>query len=145
MTTGIKTIHIGELLLRAVTERDIQEERICKFFGCSALEISEMYTFKSMDTEILLKWCKLLEYDFFRLYTQHLVLYSPQVNVISKKKGYVTLPSFKKNIYTNEMIEFFLGLINSGEKTVSQIVTEYGVPRATICRWRAKHTLLETK
>ncbi len=145
MTTGMKKIHIGELLLRAVTEREIQEERICKFFGCSALEISEMYTFKSMDTELLLKWCKLLEYDFFRLYSQHLILYSPQVNVISKNTSYVTLPKFRKNIYTNEVIEFLLVLISSGEKTIPQIVTEYGIPRTTIYRWKVKHTLSETE
>ncbi len=33
-----------------------------------------MYKQKNLDTEMLLKWSKLLEYDFLRIYSQHLIL-----------------------------------------------------------------------
>ncbi|WP_449386885.1 transposase [Chryseobacterium lineare] len=134
----MKEIHIGEMLFRAVTERDIHEERICKFFGCSSSEISGMYTCKSMDTILLLKWSKLLEYDFFRIYSQHLILYSPPIKAIGKANSYHSLPKFRKNIYTNEAINFFLELIASGEKTIAQILVEYGVPKSTMYRWLSK-------
>ncbi len=45
----MKEILIGELLLRAVKERGIQEEYLCEFCGCSASEISEMYEQKNIE------------------------------------------------------------------------------------------------
>lgn len=145
MTLQMKEIHIGEMLSRAVTEREIHEERICKFFGCSSSEISEMYACKSIDTALLLKWSKLLEYDFFRIYSQHLILYSPPVKTIGKAKGYHCLPKFRKNIYSNEVISFFLELIASGEKTIVQILQEYGVPKSTMYRWLSKRESPDTR
>nr|WP_288447110.1 transposase [uncultured Chryseobacterium sp.] len=137
----IKEIHIGEMLLKAVTERGLYEESICKFLRCSRLEVSDMYTNRNIDSELLLKWSKLLEYDFFRIYSQHLILYSPQANVITKNNRYPSLPKFRKNIYTHEVIEFLLELINTGEKTIDQVISDYGVPRTTIYRWRNKYLL----
>ncbi len=145
MITEIKKIHIGELLLRAVTEIGMDEEHLCTFFGCSASEISEMYHCKSIDTALLLKWSKLLEYDFFRLYSQHLILYAPQVNRITEKNTHAGLPNFRKNIYSYEVIAFLLELIRTREKTIKQIMEEYGVPKATIYRWITKHESLTTE
>ncbi|PWN57948.1 helix-turn-helix domain-containing protein [Chryseobacterium viscerum] len=139
MTLEMKEIHIGEMLLRAVKERGIHEERICKFLGCSSLEVSQMYTNRSINSELLLRWSKLLEYDFFRIYSQHLILYSPQAAMITKNKTYTTIPKFRKNIYSHEVIEFLLELINTGEKSINQVILEYGVPRTTIYRWKTKH------
>ncbi|PWN57945.1 helix-turn-helix domain-containing protein [Chryseobacterium viscerum] len=142
MTKEIKEIHIGEILLRAVKERGIHEERICKFFGCSSSEVSEMYINRSINSELLLRWSKLLEYDFFRIYSQHLILYSPQAAMITKNKTYTTLPKFRKNIYSHEVIKLILEIINTGEKTIQQIVSEYGIPRATVYKWMNKHRSL---
>ncbi len=141
----MKEIHIGEMLFRAVTEREIHEERICKFFGCSSSKISEMYTCKSIDTELLLKWSKLLEYDFFRIYSQHLILYSPPIKAVGKANNYHCLPKFRKNIYSNEVINFFLELIASGEKTIAQILQEYEVPKSTMYRWLSKRVPMDKR
>jgi hypothetical protein len=138
MSPQMKEIHIGEMLFCAVTEKSIHEERICKFFGYTASQISAMYTCKSIDTILLLKWSKLLEYDFFRIYSQHLIFYSPSTKIISKSNSYQSLPKFRKNIYTNEAINFFLELIATGEKTIPQVLQEYGVPKSTMYRWLSK-------
>ena len=65
------------MLKSSVTESGIEISRICNFMHCSEKEIQQMYQAKSLDAELLLKWSKLLGYDFFRIYTQHLILYAP--------------------------------------------------------------------
>ncbi|WP_431610044.1 transposase [Chryseobacterium sp. 'Rf worker isolate 10'] len=88
---------------------------------CGNQELAQMYQSKSLDAEILLKWSKLLAYDFFRIYSQHLVLYSPpsssEFYQKAKDDKKAQLPEFRKNIYTVEMIEFILTLLKTNEKT----------------------------
>ena len=91
--------------------------RICNFFKCSEVEVTAMFNSKSLDSEIILKWSKLLEYDFFRIYSQHLILYAPpsaENKIVGTRNTKITLPHFRKNIYTKEIINFLLEQINSG-------------------------------
>ena len=95
---NFKSIHIGILINQAVTESGTEMSRICNFFKCSTDDISEMMNAKSIDTETLLKWSNLLDYDFFRVYTQHLILYAPLSAVDEKikvKKNLLYLSSEK--------------------------------------------------
>ncbi|SFN40765.1 Helix-turn-helix domain of resolvase [Chryseobacterium oleae] len=100
-----------------------------------------MYSQTSLDCDTLLKWCKLLNYDFFRLYSQHLILYSPtdllRKNKIKTQK--TNLPQFRKSLYTIEIIEFVLGLLESGEKSRQQIIQEYNIPKTTLYKWINKY------
>lgn len=68
-----------------------------------------MYQLKSLDTEKLLRGSKLREYDFFRSYSQHLILYTPQIAIDDKtnSKG-SSLPEFRKNIYTKQIKDFLM-------------------------------------
>ena len=101
----------------------------------------EMYKHKSLDTEILLKWSKLLEYDFFRIYTQHLILYAPPVkqeeNENNKKSS---LPQFRKNIYTKEIIDFILEQISNGKMTKNEVIERYRIPKTTLYKWISKYS-----
>ena len=138
---SFKNINAGALIKQRVLESEMEILRICNFFGCTADEIENMYEAKSLETEILLKWSKLLEYDFFRIYSQHLILFSPQSNAFSKdKEKQSRLPQFRKNIYTREVIDFIVELIHSGEKNMSEIVDKYGIPKTTLHRWTVKYT-----
>lgn len=114
-----KDIHLGSLIRQGVKEREIKNTRIFNFFKCSDYEIEQMYESKSLDTEVLLRWSKLLEYDFFRLYSQHLILYSPQGSKNRSKAGkkLTGLPQFKKSIYNREVIDFILELMDKKRKT----------------------------
>ena len=76
---NVKEIHIGQMVETKVAESGIEVSRICNFFKSSEEEIKEMFLQKSISTDLLLKWSKLLEYNFFRLYSQHLILYAPPV------------------------------------------------------------------
>lgn len=137
-----KNIHIGELLIQKVKESNTDISRICKFMNTPLEDINKMYSSKSLDTEILLKWSKLLEYDFFRIYSQHLILYAPEdkSNYRSSEKKKSKLPSFRKNIYTREVIDFILEMINSGEMTKIMVIEKYKIPKTTLYKWLQKYS-----
>ena len=98
------------MIKERVAESGIEISRICNFFNCTEDEVIEMYQQENLPTDILLKWSKLLKYDFFRLYSQHLILYAPlsAVDEKTKVKKRSSLPQFRKNIYTKEIINFVL-------------------------------------
>lgn len=141
-----KDIHIGQLIENLITESGIEMSRICNFMGCSEDEISKMYTLRSLDSCVLLGWSKLLEYDFFRIYSQHLILFAPKGNghlqsVKQDKRSAV--PHFRKNIYTREMIQFVLEQLKSGEMSRNKIITEYRIPKTTLYKWIQKYNVSE--
>lgn len=138
---NFKNIHIGILINQAVTESGIEMSRICNFFKCKEKEVTEMYQAKSLDTEILLKWSKLLEYDFFRIYTQHLILYAPPVKQEENENNEKSsLPQFRKNIYTKEIIDFILEQISNGKMTKNEVIERYRIPKTTLYKWISKYS-----
>lgn len=136
---NFKDIHIGELIEKRVSETRTEIRLIISFLNCSEEEITKMYLAKNIKTETLLRWSKLLEYDFFRFYTQHLILYAPQGKNNKDPKEKSAVPVFRKNIYTKEVVEFILKLIATGEKTKKQIITEYRIPKTTLHKWINKY------
>lgn len=141
-TINIKEIHIGKAIETRWKEIGIPMERVCNFFKLKEEDILEMLQQKSIDCDSLLKWSKLLEYDFFRLYSQHLILYAPPSSQhISENKDKLksSLPVFRKNIYTKEIISFIIGQINNKEKTKQQVIEEYKIPKTTLYKWISKY------
>ena len=114
--------------------------RICNFFNCTEDEVIEMYQQENLPTDILLKWSKLLEYDFFRIYTQHLILYAPpSAKEQDSKTEKSSLPQFRKNIYTKEIITFILEQIDSGAMTKIEVMEQYKIPKTTLYKWIDKY------
>jgi len=138
-TMNFKNIHIGQMMEKRVADSGIEISRICNFMKCTEEEIVKMYQSKSLDTEILLKWGKLLEYDFFRIYSQHLILYAPPSAEQKEKSKQTSLPKFRKNIYTQEIINFVLEQIQSGKMTKPQVIEEYKIPKTTLYKWISKY------
>ena len=133
-----KELHVGSLIQRRAIECEVEMSRICNFLNCSESDILRMYQSKSLPTDIVLRWSKLLEYDFFRIYTQHLILYAPPAGQ-SKERIKSSLPKFRKNIYTKEVIEFVLELLEKEEKTKGEILQEYNIPKTTLYKWIDKY------
>lgn len=133
-----KNIHIGKIIEKRVKETDIDIARACNFLKCTEEEINNTYSSESIDAKLLLRWSKLLHYDFFRVYSQHILLFSASSKEIIKT-GETTLPQFRKNIYTKEIIEFILNLINSGMKTKQEIINTYNIPKTTLYKWLSKY------
>lgn len=130
-------------------ESKMETSRICNFLNCSEEAIKQMYEAKSLDAEILLRWSKLLKYDFFRIYNQHLILYAPQGNTdhnISRSNEKISLlPQFKKNIYTKELIDFILERLSGGEMTKLQVINEYKIPKTTLYKWIDKYMVQKNR
>lgn len=141
---NFKDIHIEELIEKRLAETKIEISRACSFLNSSEEEISDMLKRKDMDSELLLRWSKLLEYDFFRIYSQHLILHAPVAKQSMKKsneKEKSNLPLFRKNIYTSEVIYFILELIETKEKTVLEVINDYNIPKTTLYKWIRKYKI----
>ena len=141
---NFKSIHIGILINKAVTESGIEMSRICNFLNCTEDEVIEMYQQENLPTDILLKWSKLLEYDFFRIYSQHLILYAP-IKSENTNREKSLLPQFRKNIYTREIIDFILERIRTNEMSKNEVIERYGIPKTTLYKWISKYSLIKAK
>ncbi|MGI9580211.1 transposase [Chryseobacterium sp. RRHN12] len=139
---NFKNIHIGEMIRKRVIECEVESSRICNFLNCSEKLIEEVYQSPSIDSEMLVRLSKLLEYDFFRIYTQHLLLYSPCSSNISKrikKPSKTSLPVFRKKIYTPTIINFVTEEITSGRMTLARVIEIYRIPKTTLYKWMKKY------
>ncbi|WP_288460529.1 transposase [uncultured Chryseobacterium sp.] len=137
-----KSIHIGTLIHQRVKESNMDMKRITHFFKCCEEQIQKHFESKDIRCDDLLKWSKLLEYDFFRIYSQHLILHAPQRNVNYNKRSSgktSSLPQFRKNIYTKEIIEFILEKVNNGKMSKNEIMDQYNIPKTTLYKWIYKH------
>lgn len=135
-----KEIHIGTLIRQIVKEHEMDPYKICSYLNISENELIQMFHAKSLDSELLLSWSKLLKYDLFRVYSQHLLYYAPINNKqITTKRKESEIPSFRKNIYTKEIIDFVLELIQTKTKTTSEITELYGIPKTTLHNWIKKY------
>ena len=137
----MKEIHIGSLIKKRVEELNIDIKRIISFFKIySEKDILNQYSSSSIQTDDLLKWSKLLEYDFFRIYTQHIILYAPVGKVDSTLSPKSTsLPNYRKNVYTKEIIDYVLDLYTKENKKIQEISDEYNIPKNTIHNWIKKY------
>ncbi|CAA7197411.1 transposase [Chryseobacterium potabilaquae] len=140
---NFKHIHLGSLVEQRVQEKELHLSFLCRSFNCNGKQITDMYESETMNTEILLIWSKILQYDFFRIYSEHLILYSPQTRVSIKDSDHSSLKKkeggFRKNIYTRGIIEFILESLENGEKSHTEIIQEYGIPPSTLNKWLDKY------
>ncbi|MBB6371147.1 transposase [Chryseobacterium shigense] len=139
---NFKEIHIGSLIHQCITESGIERSRICNFLGCSEQDVENMIESESLDANLLLKWSKLLKYDLFRVYNQHLILFAPSsAKTAVSKNEKSTLPQFRKNIYTKEIIDFILEQIATGKITKPEAIERYGIPKTTLYKWISKYAI----
>lgn len=136
---NLKEIHIGKLIQGRVEELQISNERVEKFLKCSEKDIKMMYKQSSLDTYLLLRWSKLLEYDFFRLFSGHLILYAPNQSVNPVSSDENKLPVFRKNIYTEEVKIFILEKLSTNQMTFHEIMLTYKIPKTTLYKWIKKN------
>lgn len=136
-----KNINIGDLIQMRVRECKLTNSEVSCYLDIKESEVEQIYESEKINVELLLRLCYLLEYDFFRIYTQHMVLYSPPsgAKLIVRKKKLVRSLNYRKNIYTRQIIDFILEILNKGIKTEEQIVKDYGIPEATLSKWIAKY------
>lgn len=134
---------MGTLIKKRSDELGIDIKRLSNFLKCTEEEITSMYKAESIDSHLLLRWSKILEYDFFRIYSQHLILHAPAhgstIDHSLTKKTKNTLPQFRKNIYSKELIDYMLELIETGRKTKAEIIEQYKIPKTALYKWIVKY------
>ncbi|MCA6067789.1 transposase [Chryseobacterium sp. RG1] len=116
--------------------------RICNFFKCDNPEIEAMLNSENLPTDKVLAWSKLLEYDFFRIYSHHLILFAPpkaQSPKNIKENNSRRMPEFRKHLYTVEIIDFIMEQISNGEKTKLEVMRDYRIPKTTLYKWLEKY------
>lgn len=140
MVHDIKNIHMGDLITQRIKEYKIDSSRICKFMKCTDKELTRILSQKSIESDLILRFSILLEYDFFRIYSHYLILYAPPAKVKNTTvNAESTLPQFRKKLYTQEIISFILNLIDSGKKSKKEIINEYKIPKTTLYKWISKY------
>lgn len=139
MQFNFKDIFIGNLIEKRVQELEISSQRICDFLKIEEKQLTQLYSQENISTDILLKCSKLLDYDFFRIYSQHLLLYAPPASINYKKPEQGNTPQFRKSLYTTEIIDFILELIETKQMDKSEIISRYNIPRSTLYKWIKKH------
>lgn len=137
----VRDINIGRIIQLFIHERDISYDSLRVSFGCSKITLNKMLNSKSLDTIVLLKWCKVLRYDFFRLYSSHLMLHHGISNSGVKRKESVSIEgiNIRKNVYTMELIVFLITKVRKGELTSMEVIKKYSIPKTTFYKWLQKY------
>lgn len=104
-----------------------------------------MFEEETLDSGILLKWSKLLDYNFFMFYHTHLQLYKPvastaKIKTVNNENGSY---DFRKNLYSPEIIDWLLKQMDSGELSINEIMEKYKIPKTTVYRWKKKSANVE--
>lgn len=63
-------LHIGKLIRKRMEEQQISIVWLAKHLSCSRTNVYKLLNKYSLDTEILAKISKLLDFDFFSLYSE---------------------------------------------------------------------------
>lgn len=140
-----KHIHIGHHIKSVAELKELSVARACKFLKCSAADIKDMYSKPSLDSQLLLMWCKLLDYNFFMFYHTHLQLYEPSASSAKfgskpklKNKEEAEEYTFRKNLYSPEIIEWLMNQFENNTLSAQDIIQKYKIPKTTFYRWRKK-------
>ena len=62
------SIHIGQIIKERVTEKRLSQEALGKMINTTKQNVGNIYKRRSIDTQLLLKLCVVLEYNFFEVY-----------------------------------------------------------------------------
>jgi transposase len=147
-----KHIHIGKYIKNRMSELGVGPEYLEGKLKQSHVNVEEMLGKEEISSGLLLRISRILSYDFFRIYSMNLVLYSsPNMGFKKlnqgnqdKAKG-TTTPKFSKNTYTPQVISFILDKHRKGELTAAEMIKQYRIPKTTLYRWLKKYNTEENE
>lgn len=136
-----RNIHIGSIIKEVIQEKKVNIEELKLKIGYSTFAINNLFDSKSIDSMELLKWSKALRYDFFRLYSSHLMFHHGISNSPSKKLDTIEIEGvqIQKNAYTKELVQFLVNKVRNYEMNSSQVINQYGIPKTTFYKWLQKY------
>lgn len=140
----MKDIHIGQAIQQIVLHKGITQDKIeAGFPNANKVDIQKMYDSPSLESDVLLKWCKLCSYNFFMIYNTHLQIYAPaaavaKLQIQEDQNTTITQLHFNKCVYSNEVKEFILELVAKKQLSIAEIIEQYHIPKTTIYKWIKK-------
>jgi len=61
-------VHIGEIIKAKTLEKNLSQEKLGKLINKTKQNVGDIFKRKSIDTDLLLKLCEVLQYNFFEHY-----------------------------------------------------------------------------
>lgn len=117
------SIHIGQLIKEKVTEKRLSQEALGKMINTTKQNVGNIYKRRSIDTQLLLKLCTVLEFDFFAAYYTEEPLKSMRKKELD---AFHTEVSNLQNIIKqkDERIRDLEEIMNSNKKVISLLEEE---------------------
>jgi transcriptional regulator with XRE-family HTH domain len=117
------SIHIGQLIKEKVTEKRLSQEALGKMINTTKQNVGNIYKRRSIDTQLLLKLCSVLEYDFFDAFYQEEPLKSMRKKETDAFNAEV---SALQNVIKqkDERIRDLEEIMNSNKKVISLLEEE---------------------
>lgn len=142
----VRNLHIGEIISKIIIEKKMKTADIKSKMRITTRTLNKMLSAKSMDASDMLKWSKVLRYDFFRLYSSHLMLHHGISNTLTRKTDPLNVQGIhiRKNVYTKDLIQFLVNKVRNKEMTAMEIINQYAIPKTTFYKWLQKYPSNET-
>ena len=117
------SIHIGQLIKEKVTEKRLSQEALGKMINTTKQNVGNIYKRRSIDTQLLLKLCTVLEFDFFEAFYTEEPLKSMRKKELD---GFHTEVSNLQNLLKqrDERIRDLEEIMNSNKKVISLLEEE---------------------
>jgi transcriptional regulator with XRE-family HTH domain len=117
------SIHIGQIIKEKVTEKRLSQEALGKMINTTKQNVGNIYKRRHIDTELLLKLCIVLEYNFFEVFYSE----EPLKSMRSKETEIFTaeINRLKHTIQQkDERIKDLEEIMNSNKKVISYLEEE---------------------
>ncbi len=117
------SIHIGQLIKEKVTEKRLSQEALGKMINTTKQNVGNIYKRRSIDTQLLLKLCVVLEYNFFEAFFNEEPLKTMRKKEIEAFNGEIkALQNIIKQ--KDERIKDLEEIMNSNKKVISLLEEE---------------------
>lgn len=117
------SIHIGQLIKEKVTEKRLSQEALGKMINTTKQNVGNIYKRRSIDTQLLLKLCVVLEYNFFEaFYSEEPLKGMRKKEMDAIKAEIAALQNIIKQ--RDERIRDLEEIMNSNKKVISLLEEE---------------------
>ncbi|HEX5149990.1 MAG TPA: helix-turn-helix transcriptional regulator [Parafilimonas sp.] len=117
------TVNIGEIIKTKALEKNLSQEKLGRLINKTKQNVNDIFKRKSIDTDLLLKLCEVLQYNFFEHYYDEEPLKSmrnEEFETFKKLIGELT----KSNEQKDDTITNLNKVINANEQLLNILQEE---------------------
>lgn len=119
----LMTVNIGEIIKTKALEKNLSQEKLGRLINKTKQNVNDIFKRKSIDTDLLLKLCEVLQYNFFEHYYDEEPLKSmrnEEFETFKKLIGELT----KSNEQKDDTITNLNKVINANEQLLNILQEE---------------------